>query len=224
MVFIQTQLPQSLAPVKENYFTLLMKGGWIIVPLLILSVLTVYLIVDRALVFIRLGRKDAEWFNYIRDLIYSGDIENAALRSKERDYAYGKVIAAGIYSYESSDEEIQDNMQTAAREQVSRLENQMNYLGIIASIAPMLGFLGTIFGVIKIFYNISVTNDLSIASISDGLYQKMICSGVGLLVGIVAYSGYHILNGYVDKIVLNIDKNSNEILNAVRAYKAYKKM
>jgi biopolymer transport protein ExbB len=95
----------------------------------------------------------------------------------------------------------------------------MNYLGITASIAPMLGFLGTIFGVIQIFYNISATGDLNIAAISDGLYQKMICSGAGLLVGIVAYSGFYILNGRIDKVVLNIDKSSNDILKAIKAAK-----
>jgi len=83
----------------------------------------------------------------------------------------------------------------------------------------MLGFLGTIFGVIKIFYNISVTNDLNIANISDGLYQKMICSGAGLFVGIIAYSGYYILNGRIDKIVVKIDKSSNDLLKEIRLYK-----
>ena len=110
-------------------------------------------------------------------------------------------------------------MEVEARQQVNILENQMNWLGITASIAPMLGFLGTIFGVIKIFYDIARTNDLAIDTISTGLYQKMICSAAGLLVGIVAYSGYYILNGRIDKVVVNIDKDSNEVLKAIRASK-----
>lgn len=115
-------------------------------------------------------------------------------------------------------------MQIEARQQISLMEDQMNYLGITAAIAPMLGFLGTIFGVIKIFYNISVTNDLNIASISDGLYQKMICSGAGLFVGIIAYSGFYVLNGFIDKAVLKIDKDSNEMMKAIRAYKRTEKV
>jgi len=95
----------------------------------------------------------------------------------------------------------------------------LNYLGITAAIAPMMGFLGTIFGVINIFYNISVTNDLSIASISDGLYQKMICSGVGLFVGIIAYSGYYLLNGKIDNVVSRMEKDSGEALKYIRQLK-----
>ena len=127
--------------------------------------------------------------------------------------------AAGLESAEHEDNEIQDALQSEARQQISLLERGMNYLGITASIAPMLGFLGTIFGVIKIFYNISVTNDLNIANISDGLYQKMICSGAGLFVGIIAYSGYYILNGRIDRIVVNIDKYSNNLLKDIRNQK-----
>jgi biopolymer transport protein ExbB len=73
--------------------------------------------------------------------------------------------------------------------------------------------------VIKIFYDIAKTNDLAIDTISTGLYQKMICSGAGLLVGIIAYAGYYVLNGRIDKVVVNIDKESNEVLKAIRAYK-----
>ncbi|MDR1809895.1 MAG: MotA/TolQ/ExbB proton channel family protein, partial [Prevotella sp.] len=145
---------------------------------------------------------------------------NKAIKfSLEHPCASARVIAAGLKEINNPEEDVESAMQTEARQQIAILESGMNYLGITASIAPMLGFLGTIFGVIQIFYNISSTGDLNIAAISDGLYQKMICSGAGLLVGIIAYSGFYVLNGRIDKVVLNIDKSSNEILKAVRAVK-----
>ena len=112
---------------------------------------------------------------------------------------------------------VEESMQIQARLQISKMEKGMNYLAITASVAPMLGFLGTIFGVIRIFYDISKSGVLDISTISNGLYEKMICSGTGLLVGIIAYSGYSLLNNRIDKIVLQMDVVANEALKAIRA-------
>lgn len=212
--------PAEAAPVAGgSYFELLLKGGWILLPIFLLSLLSIYVIIDRILVLKRLGAKDAVWFSRVWELVQEQKPEKAVKFCQGRSNASAKVIAAGLKEYKSDDQAIQEAMQVEARNQIAIMENQMNWLGITASIAPMLGFLGTIFGVITIFYNISVTNDLNIASISDGLYQKMICSGAGLFVGIIAYSGYYLLNGQIDKIVLGIDKDSNQVLRAVRAIK-----
>ncbi|MDR1091464.1 MAG: MotA/TolQ/ExbB proton channel family protein, partial [Prevotella sp.] len=181
--------------------------------------LAIYVIINKWLVINRLGKKDPVWLSRVVELIHEGKIDKALKFCVERPYASAKVIATGLKEFEQEDNEIQEAMEVEARQQISILENQMNWLGITASIAPMLGFLGTIFGVIKIFYDIARTNDLAIDTISTGLYQKMICSGAGLLVGVVAYSGYYLLNGRIDKVVINIDKESNEVLKAIRTYK-----
>jgi biopolymer transport protein ExbB len=109
-------------------------------------------------------------------------------------------------------EDIREAMEGKSREVLNMLETRMNILSLVASIAPMLGFLGTIMGVIKIFYTISLTDNLSIGSISDGLYQKMICSAAGLLVGIVAFIGYQLLNGRIDKIAAKMEKQGNDFI------------
>ncbi len=204
---------------EESYFSLILKGGWILFPIFLLSLLAIYVIINKWLVINRLGKKDSVWLSRVIELIHEGKIDKALKFCIERPYASAKVIAAGLKEFELSDKEIEEAMEVEARQQVSILENQMNWLGITASIAPMLGFLGTIFGVIKIFYDIARTNDLAIDTISTGLYQKMICSGAGLLVGIIAYSGYYLLNGRIDKAVVNIDKESNEVLKAIRMNK-----
>lgn len=204
---------------NENYFQLLMKGGWILVPLFMLFFLSIYMFIERWITISGLGKADPIWFTRIGELVADNKIDKAIKFCNEKPTAYSKVLAAGLESAGHEDNEIQDAMQSEARQQISALERGMNYLGITASIAPMLGFLGTIFGVIKIFYNISVTNDLNIANISDGLYQKMICSGAGLFVGIIAYSGYYILNGRIDRIVVNLDKYSNNLLKDIRNQK-----
>ena len=204
---------------EESYFSLILKGGWILLPIFLLSLLAIYVIINKWLVINRLGKRDSVWLSRVVELIHEGKVDKALKFCVERPYASAKVIAAGLKEFERDDKEIQEAMEVEARQQISALESQMNWLGITASIAPMLGFLGTIFGVIKIFYDIAKTNDLAIDTISTGLYQKMICSGAGLLVGIVAYAGYYMLNGRIDKVVVNINKESNEVLKAVRAYK-----
>ncbi len=204
---------------EETYFSLVLKGGWVLLPIFLLSLLSIYVIINKWLVISRLGKKDSIWLSRVIELVNEGKIDKALKFCIERPYASAKVIAAGLKEFELSEKEIEEAMEVEARQQVNILETQMNWLGITASIAPMLGFLGTIFGVIKIFYDIARTNDLAIDTISTGLYQKMICSAAGLLVGIVAYSGYYILNGRIDKVVVNIDKDSNEVLKAIRASK-----
>jgi biopolymer transport protein ExbB len=95
----------------------------------------------------------------------------------------------------------------------------MNYLGWIAGIAPMLGFIGTISGIIKIFYNISVTDNISIGIIAGGLYEKMISSGTGLIVGVIAYSGYHLLNMIIEKFISTVEADAFDVLNIRKSTK-----
>ena len=209
----------NMVMTNQTYFNLLLKGGLILIPLGLLFVLANYLMIERWISIKLMGKIDTDWFAQTTKLVSEGKIENAIQLCNEKPTIYSKVIAAGLAEAENEDQEIQDALQGEARQQISELEKGMNYLGIIASIAPMFGFLGTIFGVIKIFYNISITNDLNKANISDGLYQKMISSGAGLFVGIVAYAGYYILNGRIDKVVLRMDKASNDLLKEIRKYK-----
>ena len=230
LLTILLQVPASIPPdsipstavavvSNQNYFQLLLKGGWILVPLFFLFFLSIYMFIERWVSISALGNNDHLWLTRITELVSEWKIDKAIKFCNEKPTSYSKVMAAGLEATVGDDIEIQDALQSEARQQISVLEKGMNYLGITASIAPMLGFLGTIFGVIKIFYNISVTNDLNIANISDGLYQKMICSGAGLFVGIIAYSGYYILNGRIDKIVVQMDKCSNDLLKEIRGYK-----
>jgi biopolymer transport protein ExbB len=93
------------------------------------------------------------------------------------------------------------------------LEKKLGYLSLIAKLAPMFGFVGTIMGVIKIFYDISLTDNLSIGNISGGLYQKMITSASGLMVGIIAFLGYYILTMMIDRVINRIERASMELID-----------
>ena len=97
------------------------------------------------------------------------------------------------------------------------MTKNVHYLGLFAGIAPMLGFIGTIAGVIKIFYSISITDNISIGIISGGLYQKMISSGTGLIVGVIAYTSYHILNIMIDKYFSRIQVEAFDFVNIIQS-------
>ena len=107
-------------------------------------------------------------------------------------------------------------MERAANIEIGYMEKKLGQLGLIAGIAPTLGFIGTISGVIKIFYAISVTEDISIGNISGGLYEKMISSGAGLVVGVVAYSAYHLFNMMIDHFSIKVQKQTLEIINVIQ--------
>ena len=211
--------PAAAAVHSQNYFELLLKGGWVLLPLSILLIISNYVIIERWVAINILGKLDPLWTARVNEFVAEGKIDKAIKFCNEKPTVYAKVLSAGLEASYGEDNEIQDALQAESRQQITELEKTMNYLGISASIAPMMGFLGTILGVIKIFYNISITNDLNIANISDGLYQKMICSGAGLFVGIIAYTGFYILNGRIDKVVSRIDKASNDLLKEIRNYK-----
>ncbi len=227
ILFIQqSNLPEQAVTVaeqvtkEESYFNIVAKGGWILIPLFLMSLISIYVMIERWAIVNRAAKKDNGWLQHAAEFISEGKIDKALYFCMESSSPSAKIAAAGLREINDDVENIQESMQVESRQQISLLENQMNYLGIISSVAPMLGFLGTIFGVIKIFYNISVTNNLDISTISDGLYQKMICSGVGLFVGIIAYSAYYLLNGKIDKVIAQMDRDSNDILRVIRHYKS----
>jgi biopolymer transport protein ExbB len=107
-------------------------------------------------------------------------------------------------------------MADESKSEAFKLEKGMSYIGIVATVAPMFGFLGTIFGVIKIFYNISLSDNISIGIIAGGLYQKMVSSAAGLTVGIIAYTGYYYLNGRIDDFIHTLEGSLTQVVKAIR--------
>lgn len=210
--------PISSAPeiMEESYLELILKGGWILLPIFLLSILAIYIIIYKVISLSSVGRFNKRRILKIVELIYDKKIDQATSYAAEYETADLAIINAGLEEFDGNIEDAQEAMEVESRTQLARLESGLTWLAITASVAPMLGFLGTIFGVIKIFYNISLTNDLSIGNISAGLYEKMICSGAGLFVGIIAFVGYSLLNTKIDKIVNKLDWSTNQVLKALR--------
>lgn len=199
-----------------TFFSFLMMGGVIIIPIVLLLFYAVYVIIERARYIRRVTKYDRNLLNDIKANLTKGDIQ-AALDKAERDASsYGAVFAEGIKSIDRPTVEIENNMDKIVNIEIGKMEKGGEALGIIAGVAPSLGFIGTIAGVIKIFYNISISSNVSISTISGGLYEKMISSGAGLLVGLIAYSAYHVLNTSIDRFALKAGIINSDFINIIR--------
>ena len=130
-----------------------------------------------------------------------------------------RILAKGLQNLGKPLTDIREQMEMEGKLEVYKYEGNMYFLGVIAGVAPMMGFIGTISGVIKIFYNISLADNISISLISGGLYEKLITSGVGLSIGIMAYVSYHYLNHKVNKQVQDWEYKSVRFIDLINNIK-----
>ena len=215
----QTNLPASmLHPTEEtmSLLDLLMKGGPIMIPILILSLIAVYVFIERYLAIKKASKEELNLINNVRDFIHGGRIDSALAFCRSSDKPVSRMIEKGIKRIGRPLKEIEESIEIIGKFEVYKLEKNMAILAIIAGIAPMFGFIGTIIGVIKIFHDISIAGDVSIASVSSGLYTKMVSSAAGLIVGIFAFVCYHWLNIMIDKIVQNMEKNAMDFIDLLQ--------
>jgi len=208
---------EKIAPNTEiSVLEFIFKGGFFLIPIAILLFYTFYVIIERYLYINKASKIDYLLMRDVRDNLNSGNLDLARSIAERSNTASGNIIKEGILVIGRPIAEIESNMDRAADIEIGEMEKHLGHLGLIAGIAPTLGFIGTISGVIKIFYSISVTENISIGNISGGLYEKMISSGSGLLVGIIAYSAYHLLNGKIDNFALRIQKQILEFVNIIQ--------
>jgi biopolymer transport protein ExbB len=208
---------EKIAPNTEiSVLEFIFKGGFFLIPISILLFYTFYLIIERYLYIHKASKIDNHLMVDIRDNLNLGKLDLARTIAERSNSASGNIIKEGILVIGRPINEIESNMDRAGVIEIGEMEKHLGQLGLIAGIAPTLGFIGTISGVIKIFYSISVTENISIGNISGGLYEKMISSGSGLIVGIIAYSAYHLLNGKIDNFALKIQKQILEFVNIIQ--------
>lgn len=199
-----------------NLFDLLQKGGPFMIPLGLLLLYSLYLIIERYRYISRKAKVDRALMMNVQQNIKRGAFNEALQLVSTNQSAFGTVMKEGIQAANSdaTQSQIEANMEKVANIEIGMMEKNLGHLGLIAGIAPTLGFIGTISGVIRIFYEISQSGNVGIKDISGGLYEKMVSSGAGLTVGIIAYSGYHLLNSLVDAYVLRIQKANMEFLKS----------
>lgn len=210
--------PEMNVSVTESvsYLDFLLKGGIMIIPIILLLFFCIYVIIERYLSIKKATRQDASLINDVKIQLKSGKIDNAVMMCSRENTASGNIMKSGISIIGRPISEIESVMERTANVEIAEMEKGLGHLGLISGIAPILGFIGTISGVIKIFHTISNTGNLNIQTISGGLYEKMISSGAGLVVGVVAYSAYHLFNMMIDSFSLKVQKQTLEIINVIQ--------
>ena len=210
-------LPTQPAPHLTSMMEIIMKGGIIMIPIGILSIVAVYVFIERYLTIRRHISADVDFMNSIHDFILDGKTDSALTLCRNTPKPIARMIEKGITRLGKPIKEVEESIEIAGKFEVYDLEKNVQILAVIAGIAPMFGFLGTIIGVIKIFYNISMTSDVSIGTVSAGLYTKMVSSASGLIVGILAYIGYHWLNIILNKAVHQLEWNAMNFIDLLKS-------
>lgn len=201
------------APEQLNLLQLIMKGGWVMYPILILSIMAFYIFFERYFTLRKAIKDESSLMLQVRELIKQGNLNAALSLCKQSNTPISRMLQKGLLRIGKPIKEIEGAIENVGKIEVAKLEKNISILGIVAGIAPMFGFVGTISGVIKIFYNISLSDNISMGSIAGGLYEKMITSAAGLIVGILAYIGHHILNLMVDRIILKLETESIDFID-----------
>lgn len=192
---------------------LLVKGGVIMIPIGILAVLGLVIFFERYFTIRKASKNESNLMMQVRSSILTGNLDTAIAICKNSNSPLGRMLAKGLLRIGRPIKDIEGAIENIGKLEVAKLEKNIGILGIIAGIAPMFGFLGTIYGVIKIFYDIAQSGNLSIGVISGGLYVKMVTAAAGLFVGMIAYILYHILNMMVDKVILKLETDAIEFID-----------
>jgi biopolymer transport protein ExbB len=212
---ILAQVKAANSSQVDNIAELLLKGGIIMIPIILLSLFSIYLFIERFIYIRNTTRIDEQLIRSAIDELAGKRLAKATEIVQRDKTSAGRILESGLSQTGKPVKEMENYMESAANLEIALMEKDTGYLGIIAGVAPMLGFIGTISGVIKIFYNISLSDNISIGIIAGGLYQKMICSGTGLIVGVIAYSCYHILQMMIDRFTIKLQRQVNDVLKVI---------
>lgn len=195
---------------------LLGMGGWLMYPLLGLLLLAIFFFVERWLSIRKAGRIDENFMNIIRDHIISGNVTAAKTFSKNTNNPVARIIDKGIQRIGKPIDIIEDSMENVGRLEMYNLEKNLSVLSLVYGIAPMMGFLGTIIGMLQLFYHINATGEFTPAAIAGGIYTKMITSAAGLMIGLMAYVGYNFLTAQINKVTNKMEAAAAEFMDVLQ--------
>jgi len=200
------------APEQLSLWYLIKEGGILMIPLFICSILAVYFFFERYFAIRKAGNTPTDFMPRIKEKILEGNIQGAQSLCKNSDGALPKMIGKGISRIGKPIDHIEKSMENTGKLEVYRMEKNLGALNTIAGIAPMFGFLGTIAGMIILFFNIQ-HQGFSIEHIAGGIYTKMVTSAVGLIIGLAAYVAHNYLNALINKNVNKMEIANNEFLD-----------
>lgn len=207
---------EQATEIKLSILDLAMKGGWIMIVLAILSIIAVYIFIERFIVVKRATRIDKSFMERIREYIKDGKIDSAKALCNGSDTPLSRMIEKGLSRLGRPLNDINTAIENVGNLEVAKLEKGVTLLSMIASAAPMIGFLGTVTGMIRAFYNMSMAgNNIDIELLSSGIYEAMVTTVGGLIVGIIAYVFYTITVARIQVVVNLLESKTTEFMDVL---------
>lgn len=198
-----------------NLFTMAQYGGWIMIVLALLLAWAVYIFIERMVVISAAGKDDKSFMDRIRDFIHDGDIDSALKLSRTADTPASRMIEKGITRIGRPMQDVQVAVENVGNLEVAKLEKGLVIMATIAAGAPMLGFLGTVLGMVQTFYNMAqnASGIIEMSALSEGMYQAMVTTIGGLIVGILAMFAYNFLVARIDRVIRNLEAKTLEFMD-----------
>lgn len=212
---ILSEVAQETTTVESiRFFEMAVKGGWLMIPLLLLSGLAIYIFIDRFRVLRAASKEDPTFMNRIRDYIVEGNTASAINLCKKTDNPSSRMIEKGISRIGRPMNDVQIAIENVGNIEVSKMERGMSILASVAGGAPMIGFLGTVMGMVRAFFDMSSAgNNVDISVLSSGIYTAMVTTVAGLIVGICAFFAYNFLISRVNSIVSRMESKTMEFMD-----------
>ncbi|HYK57562.1 MAG TPA: MotA/TolQ/ExbB proton channel family protein [Flavisolibacter sp.] len=195
---------------------LLTMGGWVMIPLIVLFVVTIFVFFERFIAIRRASKIEGNFMNIIRDHIVNGNVSAARSFAKNTNNPVARIIDKGIQRIGKPIDSIEKSMENVGKLELYNMERNLSVLSLIAGIAPMFGFLGTIVGMFELFYRLASTGDFTIQTMANGIYTKMITSATGLIIGLLAYIAHNFLSTQVDKTANKMEASSAEFIDILQ--------
>ena len=199
-----------------SLFSMLQRGGFLMYPLYLLFIATIFIFFERLIAIRKASGIDSNFMSIIRDNIITGNLSAARSLAKNTDNSVARIIDKGIQRIGKPIEAIEKSMENVGNLEIYKMERNLSILSLVYGIAPMIGFLGTIFGMLQLFYAISSTGDFTPASIAGGIYTKMVTSASGLIIGLLAYLAYNFLNTQIGKTINKMEAASSEFVDVLQ--------
>ena len=188
-------------------------------PIFVLSIMALYAILERLVTLYRTIRVPRFWLDNINAQLIAGDFTSVQMLCEGKNYALARIIQAGIKKFKESNKAFKATVENAAQQEVYKLEKNLALLGTIASAAPMLGFLGTVLGMIQAFMAMAQqTQQISPKLLSGGIYEAMVTTAAGLVVGIIANLGYNYLLIRIQKATQRLEQSTNQFIELLETY------
>lgn len=205
---------EKTGEVSLNFFSLAVKGGWLMIPLFLLSIIAVYIFTERYLAIRKASEQDINFMNRIKDYIHEDKIESALTLCQSKNTPIARMIEKGIQRIGRPLPDVNAAIENVGNLEISKLEKGIPYLATIAGGAPMIGFLGTVMGMVQAFYDMSKAgNNIDVSLLSGGIYVAMVTTVGGLIVGIPAYFGYNYLVARIERFIFELEAKTSEFMD-----------